>query len=108
MCRQPPGMGEHRLRAVDEARAEHRVGKIGLSLLNRGQRKALRHDGQAEAGKLREDVPDPVRLLATLAQLLHHAVMDRRLCIDKSGQIDIGPFAHHGSPGGLIKDPPER
>ena len=78
---------EHNRRALDQARAEHRMFQIGLGLRQARDRVPFRSRAAAEPRELREHVPHPMRALATIAELGERAFVRRGLRFDEAVQV---------------------
>lgn len=73
--------------ALSQASPEHGMGKIGLGLIERGNRVALCHGAEAKARDLRENEPHPVRRLATRPQFGNHLRKHRFLRLDEAFKV---------------------
>src|SRR5437763_8326845 len=75
-------------RALAKPVSQDDVAEIGHGFLARGDGKSLRHRAVTKPGELRKNEPHPVTLLFALTQFREHALVDRRLRIDKALQIE--------------------
>ena len=83
----------------DEARAQHRMRKVGDRLVYIRDRVTLRDFAVPKAGDLREDKPNPMRLLATGAELCHRRGVAPLLSVYKALEgVGVRRFGVHAEP----------
>ena len=85
---------QHRFGDFGQARTENRVRQVGAGFRERIDRVALRRCTQPKPGKLREDLPHPVRPLAATSDLRQRTFVLRLLRTDEAVQIER--IAHSG------------
>jgi hypothetical protein len=100
-------MSENQAGALQKALAENRVLQIVCCLLKVVNAVLLGLQACAQPFELRKDVPDPMRLFATLAKLLNDLLVDHALRLDKMrkglGRVDgINRDALIGDHDGLL------
>src|ERR1700687_1788347 len=75
-------------RALPEPRPQNAMLQIGHGFVARGDGKPPGHRAMSEPGKLGKNEPHPVTLLLAPTQLREHALIDRRLRINKALEIE--------------------